>query len=231
MGFREYGRRAAMSLVILLPSLLACTDDAVIGTSTGILGMSLQSIGGAGRYDVSVLQITGVVYQSTDPAIQESLGGDALGLITFPIDIDLDNPNVVTVDVGVSSGLDQPIVAGNYEVVEVEIVLFSLQDLAPPMYGPECAQKVDVLALPNGSVSQASSTRVVFDPPVLFTVTAERKTSLLLQIDAPGLISVFENQYNCTEQAFCGSFPPPCLRFYITPRSSQLEPFLTFSLL
>ena len=61
MGFREYRRRTAMVLVILLPALLACTDADVIGTSTGILGLSLQSVGGAGRYDVSVLQITGLI--------------------------------------------------------------------------------------------------------------------------------------------------------------------------
>jgi hypothetical protein len=214
MGFRKYGRRTAMLLVILLPALLACTDDPVIGTSTGLLGMNLQSVGGAGRYNVSVLQITGVAYRSTDPEVQESLGGDALGLITFPINVNLGSPNVVPVAVGVAGGFAQPIVAGSYEVYELQVVQYSLEDLAPQMYGPRCPEKVKILALPNGSVSQSSSTRVAFNPPAQFTVTAEQRTDLLLRIDAPGLIRLFEDQYNCTEQAFCGSFPPPCLQFY-----------------
>ena len=58
MGFR-HGRRIAMVLVIVLPALLACTDDDMIGVSTGLLGLTLQSVGGSGRYDVSVLQIAG----------------------------------------------------------------------------------------------------------------------------------------------------------------------------
>ena len=217
-----------MVLVILLPAVMACTDDQVIGTSSGLLGLSLQSVGGAGRYDVSVLQITGLVYQPTDPEVRDALG-DPLGLVTFPIDIDLDNPSVIAVDVGVSSGLSQPITAGTYQVIEVEVVQFSLQDQPPPMYGPECVEMVDILALPNGSVTQASRTTVRFTPPLRFTVSAEQSTQLLLQIDAPGIIGLFEGQYSCVENAFCGSFLPPCLRSYDPPSSFQLEPFFTIT--
>ena len=233
MGFRQYGRRIAMVLVIVLPALLACTDDDVIGIGTGVLGLTLQSVGGSGRYDVSVLQITGLIYRATDPDVQESLAGDALGLLTFPINIDLGNPNIVTVDVGVSSGVAQPIVAGTYEVFELEVVQFSLRDQAPLMHGPECIEMVDVLTENPGTLTQASSTRVILSQPFRFTVDAERRTNLLLQIDVPGIIGLFEDQFRCTEQALCsgGTVLPPCIVFYTLPTSAQLEPFFTVSLL
>jgi len=232
MGVGKTALRIVMVLAILGPALVACSDTQVIQTTNGAVALSIQSAGGAGRYDVSQLQVTALKYRPADPDALQALEGTDLGLVTAPLNLDLGNPAILSLQVGLPSGNSQPLTAGEYEVYQVRLVQFSLIDEAPLMPGTTCVQQVSapLVALAPGNATQPlSNAEVNFDPPVRFTV-GSGTTGLRLIIDAPGLIDMLERQFSCqfTPCNYSGAIvQPPCIQGFTEPSSSQIEPFFT----
>jgi hypothetical protein len=203
-----------------------CPNSEVIGTSTGAIELSILAQGGGGRYNEALVQIEQIALRPTDPDLQQSLGSN-IGLLANPVDINLNVPDPVTFDIGAPPGLNAPLTEGTYEVVTLTVTQFTLRDDPPPDYGPVCVQMVDVLALPPNP-TQPSLTEVRFQTPAILEISAAATAELRLTVDAPGLISMFEGRFICTETATCNGFPPPCLLSYNRPSTFLLEPYFVF---
>lgn len=210
---------------VVLLAAGGCTNSEVIGTSTGGVSVTIEAQGGAGRYDLGILTISQIFLQIIDPDLGPL--GEPIGLLGRPLEIDLNNPEVVSVLVGAPPGTAAALSEGTYAVVRTDTSQFTLQDEPPPDYGPTCPQMVDILAV-AGNVTQPSRTQVEFQTPGALQVSAAEAADLRLFIDVAGIISVFEGQFDCRTTANCGSAPPPCLASYRDPISSQLEPYLVF---
>jgi len=211
---------------VVLLAAGGCTNSEVIGTSTGGVGVTVEAQGGAGRYDLGNFTISQIFLRLSDPNQQGSLG-EPIGLLGRPIDIDLNNPDVVSADVGAPPGAVAALSEGTYAVVMTTTSQFTLHDEPPPDYGTTCPQMVDILAIaPN--VTQPSNTDVEFQTPALLEISAAEAAELRLIIDVAGIIEVFENHFTCHLTAPCSSASAPCLENYRDPISSQLEPFLVF---
>jgi len=230
MGLWKTSLRIAMVLAILVPALAACSDTQVIRTTTGAVSLSIQVVGGSGRYDVATLQFTALQYRPADPQFADM----RMGLVTAPINLDLSRTDVIQVLVGLPTGNSQPLTAGDYEVFQAKLVQFSFLDEAPLMPGATCVQQVatPLVALDPGNVTQPLANALFdFDPPVRFTI-GPGTTQLRLLIDGPGIIDMLERQFACqfTTCNFSGAtVPPPCipLQGFTEPSSSQIEPFFT----
>ena len=212
---------------VVLLAAGGCTNSEVIGTSTGGVSVTVEAQGAAGRYDLGILAISQIRLQFEDD--QQGPIGEPVGLLARPIEIDLNNPEVISVQVGAPPGSAAALSEGTYRVVDTTVSQFTLVDEPPPMYGPECVEMVDILA-EAGNVTQPSETKVEFQTPALLEISATAATGLRLIIDVPSMIGVFENQFICFSNMACktNTFPPPCLERYITPTSTMLEPYLVF---
>ena len=211
---------------VVLLAAGGCTNSEVIGTSTGGISVTVEALGGAGRYDLGDFTISQIFLQLADPSQQGSLG-EPIGLLGRPIDIDLNNPDVVSAQVGAPPGSAAALSEGTYAVVMTTTSQFTLHDEPPPDYGTTCPQRVDILAIaPN--VTQPSKTNVEFQTPALLEISAAEDAELRLIIDVTGIIGVFEDHFTCQLTAPCSNAGAPCLESYRDPISSQLEPYLVF---
>jgi len=211
---------------VVLLAAGGCTNSEVIGTSTGGVGVTIAAQGGAGRYDQGELTLSQIFLQLFDPDQQAYLG-EPIGLLGRPLDIDLNNPEVVSVLVGAPPGAAAALSEGTYAVVRIDTSQFTLIDEPPPDYGTTCPQTVDVLAV-AGNFTQPSKTQVEFQAPASLQVSAAEAAELRLVIDVAGITGVFEGRFDCRTTSNCGTAPPPCLASYRAPISSQLEPYLVF---
>jgi len=232
----KIGLRIASVAVLVVPALLRCSSTSVVGTSAGQVGLTVQADGGSGRYDIGRLQLTALKLRPVDPDVQASLGGNPIGMLPFPINVNLTSTAPISVLVGAPPGASQPLTAGEYEVLEARLVEFSLIDNPPLMPGPACIQQVRTLVsgLP-GAVTQpfAANASVVFSPPARFTVKRNGPTDLQLHIDVPGLIGLLESSFTCQTSMSCqpvpggAPVPPPCISSFRTPTASQFAQFFT----
>jgi len=211
---------------VVLLAAGGCTNSEVIGTSTGGVSVTVEAQGGAGRYDLGNFTISQIFLQLSDPN-QQGFLGEPIGLLGRPLDIDLNNPGVVSAEVGAPPGSAAVLSEGTYAVVRTDTSQFTLIDQPPPDYGPTCPEMVDILAV-AGNLTQPSKTQVEFQTPASLEISAAGTAELRLFIDVAGIISVFEGRFDCRTTQPCGSAAPPCLASYRNPLSSQLEPYLVF---
>jgi hypothetical protein len=220
-------RVMAWAAAVVLLAAGGCTNSEVIGTSTGGVSVTVEAQGGAGRYNLGQLSISQISLRLGDPDEQGALG-DPFGLLARPILIDLNDPGVVTVQVGTPPGSSSLLSEGTYDVVATTTDSFTLVDEPPPDYGPTCPEMVDILAV-AGNVTQTSKTTVEYQTPASLHISAAGTAELRLSINVAGMIGVFQSRFDCRTTANCsGGTPPPCLQSYRAPVSSQLEDYLVF---
>ena len=211
---------------VVLLAAGGCTNSEVIGTSTGGVGVTVEAQGGAGRYDLGNFTISQIFLRLADPNQQGSLG-EPIGLLGRPVDIDLNNPDVVSAEVGAPPEATAALSEGTYAVVMTTTSQFTLHDEPPPDYGTTCPQMVDILAIaPN--VTQPSNTDVEFQTPALLEISAAEAAELTMGVITamePGaaiLITLTGVLLLCRRAAavvtwrqfLCRNLPPicPCLK-------------------
>jgi len=220
-------RVIAWAAAVIVLAAGGCTNSEIVGTSTGAIRLTVEAQGGAGRYDLGILQISQILVRPADDNAQGALGGEPIGLLSRPIDIDLNNPDVVSFLVGAPPESVALLSEGPYEVAETRVEQFTLTDQPPPDYGTECVQMVDTLAIPPNP-TQPSQTRVVYQTRAPLELSATAAAELRLTINVPDLIGVFESRFVCRSTTPCTSGLPPCLQSYSKPSGFMLEPYLVF---
>lgn len=213
---------AWLAAVILLAAA-GCTNSEVIGTSTGSVRLTVEAQGGAGRFELGVLNISQIALQPVDPVTQDALGDELIGLLVRPLEIDLNNPEIVSFNVGAPPGSTMALTEGTYAVRSARVFQFTFCDRTGPYEG-DCIDKVVSLSRSSGvCTSQPSVTVVEYSPSPILELSATGDAELRLTIsDVPALIDVFAGRFtNCVG-------PPPGLGAgtYSPPFSNQLDDIL-----
>jgi hypothetical protein len=181
----------------------------------------VEAQGGAGRFELGVLNISQIALQPVDPVTQDALGDELIGLLVRPLEIDLNNPEIVSFDVGAPPGSAMALSEGTYAVRSVRVFQYTLCDRTGPYEG-ECIDKVVSLSRSSTvCASQASVTVVEYSPAPLLEISATEPSELRLTIsDVPALVEVFAGRF----RSCIG--PPPGLANYTPPFSGQLDDIL-----
>lgn len=254
MGMKSnWKRMASISAIVVIAMItVGCPDSDVIKPNTGQLFLTVEAVGGAGRYDTADLTLSQLQFErvSSTPAV----AGEDLGLLTVPTDIELNQAGPVEVQVGIATE-SRPLNPGTYQLNGLVLSLFEFIDSSGPYCNlakpigcgdPDCC--VDCLDAALSKLNdqgltpalsdrltartrQVLSAQVDFSVPPTVVLTEGGEATLRLRVDAAGVVDFLASQFTCVEAGICfsnGNLPAPCLNAFppaIPP--AQLEPFFS----
>jgi hypothetical protein len=218
---------------VLLVVLAGCPNSDVVVHDSGQLVLEFQTVGTAGRYDNANLLIRQITYRPADSDVDGSLGGEPLGLLSFALTVNLNANGIVEYPIGAPAGTSYPLSPGVYNLEQITIDNFTLQD-TPPLepLDNSCAEMLPALTTLTSSPSQSLTAELPFDPPASFVVGETGATTIRITIDVPGLVDVLKGGFiSCRETSNCTnpSRPPPCFTAFVTPDDEAFSPVITAS--
>ena len=203
---KRVARVVALGLLVL--GGLGCPDSDIVVSGLGQIVFEVEvNPAGAGRYETAQLSIIGINLRPADPITAAALGDQLLGLLTFPVTVDLNGG-------GVTTAATLPLSPGTYELVNIKLQLFRLNDTTVPLPpGTECIDKIADLSDRLGSsiqpLEQNGTPIDGFVPVPTIVVPQDGNGTMRLIIDGPAFVAAAEPHYDCRDTRTCTSFVPP----------------------
>ncbi len=214
-------RRWAFALLLLplLVPVMGCPESDPLDSTIGPLTLSFNPVNAAAtRYEHVLMRFSQIGLRPVDPDADANLGPSALGLLTFPVEIDL--------AVGGSSFSVTNLKGGEYRVVNFTLQRLSLIDEDPAVPPTTCLGGV-IDPGADGIFGTADDTSTIADGRfgILSSVTSLTTFSddrvsvapgggtITVSIDVPALAAAWESGFTCFPSVnnLCGASNVPSI--------------------